>query len=357
MYTTDQTIAVRAGQELDPAQLAALLREHMPELTGEPTLRQFENGKSNLTYLLQFPQRNLILRRPPGGTRPSSGHQMSREYKLMNALRPVFPHVPETFYYSEDGGPVGAEFYVMEWVEGAVLSGPRLPAEWQFDEAATRKLCLAFWDRLIELHQVDYKAVGLDTLGKPAGYIQRQIGGWCKRFENARTDDVQDCPEIRAWLADNMPATEIAHSVIHGDYRFDNCILDNDDPFNIVAVLDWEIGTVGDPLMDLGNSLAYWVEANDTVFKGFPVMQPSQAPGMLTRKEIFEYYRRRTGLEITWSQFQFHLIYGVFRNAAILQQIYYRYYHGESTDERFANLGELANAEQLACLELMNAAG
>jgi aminoglycoside phosphotransferase (APT) family kinase protein len=209
---------------------------------------------------------------------------------------------------------------------------------------------LSFIDRLIELHQVDYRAIGLENLGKPEGYATRQILGWNKRYVNARTDDAPDCAVIRKWLEERIPS-ESGGCIIHGDFRIDNLIVDAEDPFNIVAVLDWEMATLGDPLMDLGNSLAYWIQADDTPGLLSLRKQPSNAAGMLTRDEMAAYYADRTGTQI--GNFDFYLVYGVFRLVVILQQIYYRYYHGQTKDERFALMIDQVRELEKRCLEII----
>jgi aminoglycoside phosphotransferase (APT) family kinase protein len=350
---TDQTIAVRPGQELDAARVGAALRERIPGLSGDPEVRQFASGMSNLTYLLTFGERRLILRRPPPGTKARSSHQMWREFALMNALKSAYT-VPVAWFHTEDESLLGAEYYVMDHVLGQVVGGPELPAEWGFGAADARRLCERLWDSLAQLHLIDPAAVRLGAFGRPEGYVRRQIDGWCGRYVNAVTPDVPDYAEVRSWLAAHVPEEAARASVIHGDYRLDNCVLALDDPCRILAVLDWELGTVGDPLMDLGSALAYWTEAGDDAWFRERPSQPSTVAGMMTRREIFERYREQLGLEASWEQFQFHLLYGFFRNAVIVQQIYYRYFHGESRDERFAGLAERVVREEQRCRALLD---
>ncbi|PHR93198.1 MAG: phosphotransferase family protein [Robiginitomaculum sp.] len=339
--SVNPTIDIREGEAFDLDAVDAVLKAEIEGLSGTPILKQYASGASNLTYALDYPERRLVLRRPPFGTKPKSGHDMHREYKIMTALKPVYPSVPKTLYYVDSENSVlGAEFYVMERVEGHLIH-THIPKDWNWDKAQTRKLCLSFFDKLVELHQVDYKAIGLSDFGRPEGYVERQILGWNKRYEKAYTPDVDAFEDVREWLAENRPKTEKGAAILHGDFRIDNLILDLDDPTKINAILDWEISALGDPLMDLGNTLAYWIQADDPVQMQSLSRQPSGAPGMLTRKEVLVYYADKTGADV--SNFHFYYVYGIFRLAVIIQQIYYRYYHGQTKDERFKMYVHMVN--------------
>lgn len=340
MSSENPTIEIREGEELDLAAVDAALKAEVPGLSGEPKLKQYASGASNLTYALDYPERRLVLRRPPFGKIPKSGHDMFREYRVMTALKPVYPVVPTTLYYTKNPDIIGAEFYVMERAEGHLIHND-IPKEWGWGEDETRKLCLAFFDKLTELHQIDYKAIGLEDFGKPDGYVERQILGWNRRYEKAMTDDVDAFEDVRDWLDANRPREEKGAAILHGDFRIDNLILDQDDPTKINAILDWEISALGDPLMDLGNTLAYWIEADDPTAMQLLVRQPSTAPGMLTRQEILDYYAEKTGANV--DNFHFYYVYGIFRLAVIIQQIYYRYYHGQTQDQRFKVYGQMTN--------------
>ncbi len=330
----NKTVDVREGEELDAAIVDQVMKDHIEGLKGEPTVRQFAGGNSNLTYSIQYGDQKFVLRRPPFGTRPKSGHSMIREFRVMNALKPVFPAVPHTYFHmSDEDSPFDAEFYVMEQVHGRKLERD-IPKEWGFGEEEGRKLCLSFFNKLIDLHNVDYKAIGLDDFGKPEGYVERQVLGWNRRYEKALTDDVENFEDVRKWLEDNMPPTEVGHAILHGDFRLDNVILAEENPFEIIAVLDWEISALGDPLMDLGNTLAYWSQPSDPEEMKMMRMQPCLEPGMMTREEICDLYAEKTGHDL--SKFDYYHVYGVFRLAVILQQIYYRYYHGQSKNPAFA---------------------
>lgn len=333
MTLTDQASRIREGEELDAASVDACLKIQLPELLGPLTISQFPGGASNLTYLLQYPDRALVLRRPPFGRKVKSAHDMGREFRILNRLHEGFPYCPKALVHCTDESVIGAEFYVMERIEGIILRSD-LPQELAFTPKQTRALCESFIDKLVELHRVDYNACGLGDLGRPEGYVQRQIEGWCDRYEKALTPDAPLWEEVKAWLREKMPADHHQPALVHNDYRFDNVILDPNDPMRIIGVLDWELTTLGDPLMDLGNTLAYWVQADDPAPVQLLRRQPSNAPGMLTRQEFVDYYAQRAGIEIR--NFDYYYCYGLFRLAGIAQQIYYRYYHGQTRDERFA---------------------
>lgn len=334
--SNNPTTPVRKGEELDWPSLDQHLKQALPHLEGQMEVSQFAGGKSNLTYRLKYANDDLVVRRPPFGTKAKTAHSMIREYRVMNELKPVYPSVPYTLYYSDDESVMGSEFYVMRKVDGVLISN-QIPAEWNFTLEDTRRFCTAFWEKLIELHQVDYLKAGLGDFGKPEGYVERQVLGWNRRFERVITPDVDHFSEVRDWLVASQPNDSTYHSILHGDYRIDNVILDKENPCNLLAVLDWEICALGDPLMDLGNSLAYWIQDDDPPGLRNLVVQPSNAPGMLTRSEILELYQDRTGIDT--SSFTFYQVYGYWRLAVILQQIYFRYFHGQTRDERFKTFG------------------
>ena len=333
MALNDQSTQIRPGEELDASLIDPYLKAHIPGLSGTPTISQFPGGASNLTYLLEYPSQEFVLRRPPFGHKAKSAHDMGREYRILNQLKDGFPYCPKAYVHCTDESVIGAEFYVMERVNGIILRSD-LPAELGLDAVKAEALCKSFIDKFVELHQVDYSACGLADLGKPEGYVARQIRGWSDRYEKALTPDAPHWEAVRAWLNDKMPADHPASSIVHNDYRFDNVILDPHNPMQIIGVLDWELTTLGDPLMDLGNTLAYWIEAADPAPVQLMRRQPSNAPGMLTRREFVDYYAERSGIQI--DNFDFYYTYGLFRLAGIVQQIYYRFFHGQTQDKRFA---------------------
>nr|WP_319528297.1 phosphotransferase family protein [Pseudomonas laurentiana] len=350
MTLTDQSTQVRPGEELDIARIDPYLKAHIPDLRGTPQISQFPGGASNLTYLVQYPTHELVLRRPPFGHKAKSAHDMGREFRILNQLNSGFPYCPKAYVHCTDTSLIGGEFYVMERVKGIILRAD-LPAELNLDAERTEALCKSFIDRLVELHQVDYHACGLTDLGKPEGYVQRQIEGWSSRYEKALTPDAPRWEAVVAWLRDKMPDDHPQPGIIHNDYRFDNVILDAANPMHIIGVLDWEMTTLGDPLMDLGNTLAYWIEATDPAPVQLMRRQPSNAPGMLTRRQFVDYYAERAGISL--DNFDFYYAYGLFRLAGIVQQIYYRFYHGQTQDKRFAQFVHMNRLLEHMSLQLI----
>lgn len=353
MSLVDQPGAVRGSEQLDITKLDAWLKQQLPDLQGEPTIRQFAGGASNLTYQLDYPlatgTRALILRRPPFGHKAKSAHDMQRECRVMQQLKPVYPWVPKVFALCTDEAVLGCDFYVMEKLNGIILRRD-LPPGLSLNEGDTRQLCRNVLDKLIALHQVDYQAAGLGELGHGEGYVARQVGGWSKRYRAARTPNVPDFESVMQWLDAHQPG-EVGICLIHNDFRFDNVVLNPADPLDVIGVLDWEMATLGDPLMDLGSALAYWVEAGDDAFYKATRMQPTHLPGMFTRDEVVAYYLERSGLAI--DSFDFYLVFGYFRLAGILQQIYARFYHGDTDNPRFAEFDKLVVWLEQRCLALM----
>ncbi|MDZ4163962.1 MAG: phosphotransferase family protein [Smithellaceae bacterium] len=329
----DSTQSIRAGEEFDFRAVERYLRDSIPDLRGPLTVTQFPGGHSNLTYLLCFDGRELVLRRPPFGRKAKSAHDMGREYRIQKALQPIFPYCPKPLAYMEDESVIGSPFYVMERIRGIILRR-QLPAGLTFSPEEARKLCENMIDVQVELHHVDYRKAGLENFGKPDGYVRRQVEGWSERYRQARTEDAPDCEGVMAWLADKMPGEAGRVSVIHNDYRLDNLVLARQDPMKIVGVLDWEMATIGDPLMDLGGSLAYWVDRFDSPEMQMISMVPTTAmPGALTRAEMIERYAGKMGIRI--DDIDFYYVFGLFRLGVIAQQIYYRFFHGQTKDERF----------------------
>lgn len=345
--------AVRDEDAFDVAAVDAWLTRRVEGLTGPPAVRQFSGGASNLTYLLRYPERDLILRRPPAGTKAASAHDMVREHDVQAALAPVFPYVPRMVALCQDPDVIGSDFYVMERVEGTILRR-EIPPDLGLDAAGTRALCETAVDRLAELHAVDPAAAGLDRLSRGPGYVGRQVEGWSRRYRAAKTWNVPSFERVMGWLEREQP-DDVGSCVIHNDYRLDNLVLAPEDPRRIAAILDWEMATIGDPLMDLGGALAYWIEAGDGRFLRAMRRQPSDAPGMLTRAEIVARYGERTGLDP--GDWTFYEVFGLFRLATILQQIYYRYHRRQTRNPAFRHFWLMVNYLDRRCCTRIRAAG
>ena len=351
MTLTDQASTIREGEELDVQAVDTYLKSQIEGLEGTPAIRQFPGGASNLTYLVAYPDKEFVLRRPPFGKKAKSAHDMGREFRILNQLKDGFPYCPKAYAHCTDESVLGCEFYVMERVNGIILRS-ELPPELGLDEQKTRELCQSFIDKFVDLHNVDYAACGLSDLGKPEGYVKRQIEGWIDRYQKASTPDAPTWEPVMAWLREKMPADHHKPGIVHNDYRFDNVILDPQSPMDIIGVLDWEMTTIGDPLMDLGNTLAYWIEAGDPQPLQLIRRQPSHAPGMLTRQEFADYYAEKAGIEI--SNLDYYYTYGLFRLAGIVQQIYYRFYHGQTQDKRFGQFIHMNKLLEQVSLSVIN---
>ena len=332
MTHIDQAVEVRKGEALDLARLETYLCDQLNSQGATLTVTQFPSGFSNLTYLLELGERELVLRRPPFGANIRSAHDMGREFKVLSHLDKVWSKVPRPLVYCEDEDVIGAPFYVMERIRGVILRN-RVPKGLNLNEQTFASLSEAFIRNLAELHQLDYHAAGLGDLGKPDGYVGRQVGGWTARYEKAATDDLPEMTETAAWLNANQPA-ESGTALIHNDYKYDNLVLDPENLANIIGVLDWEMCTIGDPLMDLGTSLGYWAESGDAdAIKMFGI---THLPGNLDRRRLIDRYQELTGRTV--NDPVFYLAFGFFKLGVICQQIYARFKKGYTSDPRFAGL-------------------
>ena len=347
--------AVRGEDAFDVAAVDAWLRRQpgLEDLTGTPEVTQYAGGASNLTYRLRYPGADLVLRRPPAGTKATSAHDMVREYRVQERLKPVFPQVPTVRALCRDHGVLGTDFYVMDRVPGTILRG-RLPAGVTLPPDRAAALCRAAVDTLVALHAVDPVAAGLADLGRGPGYVRRQVDGWTQRYARARTRNVPSFRRVTRWLDANAP-DDVAQCVVHNDFRLDNLVLAPDEPTRVVGVLDWELATIGDPLMDLGGALAYWVQADDGRLAQVGRRQPSHLPGMLTRRQIVARYAQRTGRDV--GQWPFYEVFGLFRLAVIAQQIYYRYHHRQTTNPAFRHLWLMVGYLDLRCRRAIRASG
>jgi len=332
MDVTDKPTKVRQGEELKTKAVEEFLKDNIKGLEGTLDITQFPSGFSNLTYMVRVGKKEFVLRRPPFGTKAKSAHDMSREYHILSALHPVFPYAPKPFVYTEDTSIMGCPFYVMERIQGIILR-KNLPKELELRPEDARRLCENLIDLHCKLHSIDYKEVGLGNFGKPEGYVKRQVQGWSRRYLAAKTKDAPDFEQIMEWLDVKMPPEKTRPSIIHNDFKLDNLVLDLENPLRIIGILDWEMATIGDPLMDLGSSLAYWVQKDDPEELQSIRLMPTNIPGALTREELVVRYSEQSGISI--DNFDFYFCFGLFRLAVIAQQIYYRYFHGQTKDKRF----------------------
>ncbi len=331
--TADLT-PVRAEDAFDVGAVHRWLSPQITKLEALPEVSQFRSGASNLTYLLRYPEVDLVLRRAPLGRKAKSAHDMKREALIQSRLRPVLPYVPRVLAICDDPSILGADFYVMEKIEGLILRR-EAPAELSARVHDVEAIGANTIGGLVQLHQIDPSV--LHELNKGEGYVTRQVDGWSRRYRDALTDDVPDAENLMRWLHSHQPR-DVASCVIHGDWRLDNMVFNIDDEPQLVGVLDWELATIGDPLMDLGSAMAYWINEDDE--KHFAAMrrQPSNLPGMPTREEFIEEYLK----ESNWNcdDFTFYEIFGLFRLAVIAQQIWARYRASQTSDPNFANFGE-----------------
>lgn len=330
----DKTKPIREGEEFDIRKVGAFLREAIPGLEGDVSVAQFPGGYSNLTYLVKVGDRELVFRRPPFGRKAKSAHDMGREYRILKALKPVFPYCPTPILYTEDESVIGCPFFVMERLKGILLRRD-LPPGLTYTPEQTWQLCENVLDVHVALHKVDYIQAGLENFGKPVGYVKRQVEGWSERYRQARTPDAPVYEDVMDWLVKTMPGDSGIVSVIHNDYRFDNVVLAPDDPpLKVLGILDWEMATIGDPLMDLGGTLAYWIDRDDPPDRHAVSLVPTnKMEGAMTRKELVTRYADKMGISI--ENIDFYHVFGLFRLSVIAQQIYYRFYHGQTKDERF----------------------
>lgn len=332
------TQKVRRGEELNEKSLKVFLRRHqlISDESSPLDVTQFSTGASNLTYLLEIEDLELVLRRPPKGA-VKRGHDMGREFKVLRGLNRGFKKAPKALAYTEDRSIIGSSFYVMEKVEGIIIN---------YQEAKNRAISVAefptifnsWLDTFVDLHNLDYHTMDLSDLGRPHGYVERQVRNWGKQYLKAATDNIPEAPKVMTWLDANQP-TEYQHCLIHNDYKYDNVIFQDDTWLNINAVLDWEMCTLGDPLMDLGAATAYWITANDDpmILQTFP--STTALPGNPSRLQLIEQYALKSGRPI--NHLVFYYAFGLFKNAVIVQQIYYRYTKGLTTNEGFAKLNLL----------------
>jgi len=335
--SSDNTIEVSKEEALQLDNLKQFLYEHhlIKDVKSGIETRRFAGGFSNLTYLLKIENKEYVLRRPPFGA-VKRGHDMNREYKVLSNLYEAFSKIPKVHVFTQDNPIIGGPFYIMEKANGIILD---------YKEAKNRNISPSdfktisntWLDTFVELHQVDYNAAGLSDLGKPDGYIERQITNWSKQYEKAKTDSIPESEKVINWLQNNQPK-ETSSSLIHNDFKYDNVMFKDDSWKEINTVLDWEMCTLGDPLMDLGTSLSYWITEDDmdALKRGLP--SPTLFNGNPSRTEIVDLYSKKSGRQI--HDLVFYYVYGLFKLSVIVQQIYFRYHKGYTTDKRFEYLNK-----------------
>ena len=345
------TIPIRPDEQFDEARLAEYLRGRLPGADQLLTVRQFGGGAANLTYLLEFGSRPYVLRRPPLGPVAPSAHDMAREYRVLSVLHRVFPPAPQAFLFCEDPAIIGAPFFVMERREGVVVRRT-LPEEYRALADAPQRMSCALVDTLADFHAVDYHALGLDDLGKPDGFVARQIEGWNRRWHGAKLNDLPEMDTVYAWLRDHVPQPS-AVTLVHNDYKLDNMMLDPADPGRVVAVFDWDMCTLGDPLSDLGALLTYWTDPEDPPFMKeiARMFTPVGDARFLTRAELVTRYAARSGRDV--SNIRFYHVLGLFRLVVIMAQIYIRYHRGQTKDQRFETFGPMVARVAKAAKEMI----
>ncbi len=333
----DSAGEIRRGEEIDLNILNGYLQS-LGSISKIHQIRQFPGGYSNLTYLLEGENTKYVLRKPPkGAAEIKGGHDMAREFNLLHKLyQSHFREIPRPLFLCNDINILGSPFYVMEKIDGIILRAKDARSLLKTTNSEFwRELSLTLCDKQASLHSINIETSRLIELGKPEGYVERQVNGWFNRYLNSQTDDIHDMNNTGAWLQKNIPES-LNKSLLHNDYKYDNLILNKENPSEILSILDWEMATVGDPLMDLGSTLAYWVEAGDEDFnKAFNL---SWLPGNISRVEYAQRYQEKTQFNL--DHLVFYYVFGLFKNSVIIQQIYSRYKKGLTTDARFAGLLE-----------------
>lgn len=317
--------------------LVIFLRERVPGIPdGELEVRKFSEGYSNPTYLLKIGEWEGVLRRPPFGAIPPKAHDMEREFRLLTKISRVFPLAPKPYVFGQDDRIMNRHFYVMERKRGIVIN-QSLPEKFSDSRKFGPIISRSIIDTMIKLHAIDYQKAGLGDLGRPEGYLERQVHGWIKRFNRSLTDNVLPVKALERWLITRMPASKEA-TIVHNDFKLNNLVFDADDLSIVRGLLDWELAAIGDPLTDVGSSIVFWGERSDPEI-GISVV--TNQPGFISRREFAEMYARLSGRDL--SEITYYVTFGFYKLAAILQQIYFRWYHGELHDDRFRNLHQAVN--------------
>jgi aminoglycoside phosphotransferase (APT) family kinase protein len=350
------TRPVREAEQLDWARMESWLRDALPscginglDLSHRMDIEQFPGGHSNLTYLIRFAQTELVIRRPPLGPVAPTAHDMAREFRWLTAVNPVFPLAPRAYTLCDDRSVIGSVFYVMERRRGVVVRHDEPPAIKE-QPAMRRQVSEALVDALVDLHAIDIEQTGLSRLGKPAGFVERQVRGWTDRWHRSQTTELGEMDALAKWLVDNLPVPPASPTIVHGDFKLDNLMLDAENPARLVAVFDWEMSALGDPLVDLGILLAYW-QPSAPEYQRDALTTVTTRPGWFTRDEVVERYASRSGRDLT--TLRYFEVFALFKIAVVIQQIFYRFVRGQTDDPRFATFGDrvqyLARAAARRC--------
>ena len=335
MRNDPELINVRPDEVLDLTRLEPWLRTNLSRTGGPLTVRQFAGGHANLTYLVRFGETDYVLRRPPLGPIPPTSHGMTREHRVLARLGEVFPLAPTSFALCQDRSVMEVDFHVMERRQGLVIRSS-LPPDLKDEPSTVRRLSEMIVDTLADLHTIDPGRIGLGDLGRPDGFVDRQLAGWATRWHAANTQECPTVDRLIRWLHDQRPTSPVT-SLLHNDYKLDNILLDPSQPATATAVLDWDMCTRGDPLVDLGYLLNVWIERGDPSEWRKNTAMPSYEEGFMTRSDVVERYAKRTGFDVGGALWYY--AFGVFKLMVILQQIYVRYLRGQTKDPRFADLG------------------
>ena len=333
----EDLIDLRPDERIDAPKVADFLRGKLPGSDQPLTIRQFSGGAANLTYLLDYGTHEYVLRRPPLGPVAVSAHDMHREHRVLSVLHTAFQYAPQSFLYHEEDDVVGAPFLVMERRKGVVVR-MKLPEIYAQDANARRKMSEALIDSMAEFHAVDYETLGLADLGKPEGFVSRQIDGWYRRWQDAKTNDVAEMDAVHTWLKENLPPSK-TYSLVHNDYKLDNAMLAPSDPGRIVAIFDWDMCTLGDPLSDLGALLAYWSEPTDPRYALEMARMPTGDLGFPSRRELARRYAEKSNRSM--EDINFYYALALFRITVIIAQIYIRFVRRQTQDQRFAVFGKV----------------
>lgn len=337
-WTEPETVPVRPEAAFDLAALARFVRGRLPGTDGPLEVLQFAGGHANFTYLLRFGEHEYVLRRPPGGPVAAGAYDMGREFRALSALWPVFPAASRPFFYCEDPTIIGAPFFIMERRRGLVIH-KEIPPAYLNRPDLYRRLSEAMVGTLVALHAIDYTAVGLASLGKPEGFVERQVRNWMKRWERVRVESIPFLDELGPWLLAHLPPPQ-APTLLHNDYKLDNLMVDPADITHIVALFDWDQCTLGDPLIDLGLLLNYWTQADDPPERQAFSQAPTTLPGFYTRAELVRRYAERSGRDV--SAISFYETFALWKTAIVVMQLFVLYRNGQLRDERLADFNQRA---------------